>query len=239
MEANEAVKIEADLAKAQALTEREHAAAIRVTSPEDYRVAVETLKQCSAKHREIDAQRKRATKPLDEAKRTIMDWFRPAIDNLDSAISAIRKAIATYEAYQRRREEAAATAYANAMPEMKDAFKTQLVRAFEGSVEKIDGVQKRTVWKFEVTDQKFLVNAFTEMCCAIERIKNNDRMVSDGLDEAMKHAEQIAALLPYVSLDEKKVGAVVRAMKGEVAIPGVRVYAETVLAIEGKGNDDE
>lgn len=200
-EANEAVRIEADLAKTQALAEKEHASALTVTTPEEYRVAVEALKQASAKHREIDAARKKATGPLDVAKKQIQEWFRPALDNLDGAILSIRRAIAAYEAEQKRREAEAAAAYARALPAEKAEAKAALVSAFETSVEKIDGVAKRTIWKFEVIDEKQIPRE-------------------------------------YLVVDEKRIGGVVRAMKGEVVIPGVRVYAETSLAIGGGENHE-
>lgn len=200
MEATEAVKIEADLAKAQALVEREHAVALTVTTPEEYRVAAEALKQTCAKHRQIDEQRKKATKPLDEAKRQIMDWFRPALDNLDSAIMSIRRGLTSYEAEQKKREDAAAAAYATASGAEREAAKVQLVATFNNTVEKIEGVTKRTIWKFEITDPT-----------AIPR--------------------------EYLAIDEKKIGAVVRALKADASIPGVRVYAETSLAISGGDNE--
>jgi len=193
MEATESVKIEADLAKAQALVEREHAVALTVTTPEEYRVAAEALKQTCAKHRQIDEQRKKATKPLDEAKRQIMDWFRPALDNLDSAISSIRRGLARYEAEQRERESAATVAYAN---ERSEGAKLQLVKAFEGSIEKIEGITPRTIWKFEITDEKLIPRE-------------------------------------YLLVDEKRIGQIVRAMKQDTVIPGVRAYAETSLAVTG------
>lgn len=99
---DDAIRIEADLAKREALTEREHAAALTLGSDGEYAAAVEALRVLSAKRAAADEKRKTATRPLDEAKKTIMDWWRPAMDNLDGAISALRKAIGAYDA---KREE--------------------------------------------------------------------------------------------------------------------------------------
>lgn len=38
----------------------------------------------------------------------------------------------------------------------------------------------------------------------------------------------------YLAVDEKKIGAVVRAMKGETKIPGVRVWAESTVAAKAR-----
>ncbi len=99
---DEAIRIEADLAKREALTEREHASALVLGSDGEYAAAVEALRTLSHKRAEVDEKRKTATRPLDEAKKTIMEWWRPAMDNLDGAISALRKAIGAYDA---KREE--------------------------------------------------------------------------------------------------------------------------------------
>lgn len=99
---DEAIRIEADLAKREALTEKEHASALVLATDGEYAAAVETLRVLSEKRKEVDEKRKTATRPLDEAKKTIMDWWRPAMDNLDGAIGSLRKAIG---AYDRQRDE--------------------------------------------------------------------------------------------------------------------------------------
>lgn len=95
---DEAIRIEADLAKREAITEREHAAALTLTTDGEYAAAVEALRVLSQKRKDADDKRKTATKPLDEAKRVVMEWWRPAMDNLDGAISSLRKAIGAYDA---------------------------------------------------------------------------------------------------------------------------------------------
>lgn len=231
----EAVRIEADLAKAQALEEREHAAQLVVTTPDEYRVAVEALKQATAKHREIEAQRKKATAPLDEAKKQILEWFRPAVDNLTSAIASIRRALATYEGQQRQRESEAAAKYA-ATPSAET--KADLVQAFKGTVESVQGVAKRTIWKFEVADDKVVESAISAIVDAAAGIdRTSPESVRDGLLAILAKTETLAAIAPYLVLDEKRIGAEVRASKGEIVIPGVRAYAETSLAVNGADNE--
>lgn len=240
METNEAVRIEADLAKSQALAEREHAATLVVTNPEEYRVAVAALKECSSKHREVEAMRKRATAPLDEAKRTIMDWFRPAVDNLTSAIGTIRKAIAKYEADQKKREAEAAAKYAIALPTEKAEAKAELVRAFEGSVEKIDGVTKKTIWRFEIVEPTLAEKLVDEIIAIGIRTPGDDvNEMAKALDKIDKLARQLEHLVEYLVPNEKAIGALVRQMKQDTVIPGVRVYAETSLAVSGGEQDHE
>lgn len=63
------------------------------------------------------------------------------------------------------------------------------------STPKLEGVQERVSWKFEITDESLIPREY---------------------------------LMP----DEKKIGGVVRAMKGETRIPGIRVFTDTSLRVD-------
>jgi hypothetical protein len=158
------------------------------------------------------------TKPLDDSKKVIMDFFRRPQDALASAEQSIKRSMLSYQqeqdrirrAEQQRIEEenrkaaeklakqAAAQAKkgndekAAELQQQAEAKKEEVV-IVAPKVAPVAGIQMRTLWKFEVVD---------------------------------------ATLVPrdYLAIDEAKIGSVVRATKGSMTIPGVRIYSEETLA---------
>ena len=192
------------------------ASSYRVTTAAEYTAAGEELKKVKAAAKRLDEIRKSMTKPLDAAKRAIMDFFREPETKLQRAESDIKRAMIAYSEEQerirreeqRKAEEAArkerekleaqaATAAAAGKIERAEQLEqraaTVVAPVIQREAPKVTGLATREVWKFEIID---------------------------------------ASALPreYLTVDEKKIGAVVRALKGDTNIPGVRVWAEKSLA---------
>lgn len=182
----------------------------------DYRVAGDELQRVKAAQKRLDDLRKSFTKPLDQAKKAIMEFFRGPEEKLARAESGIKRAMIGYqEVEDRRRREAQAKADEAARKERERIQAQAAKAAAAGKAEraeqlqqrassvvaplvqretpKVSGVQTREVWKFEVTDP---------------------------------------AQVPreYLSVDESKIRRVVGALKGDTVIPGVRVYSEKAIA---------
>ena len=185
MEAN---KIEAKIEISQAQQDAEHALALSVTNADEYRVATETLKQLVNRQKTLEEQRKRATKPLDEAKKEIMGWYKPALEVLERVISKLRFSLGTYSREQAAREVNAIEAFA------ATGDKTAMVSAFAEAAPEVEGTTTRVAWKYEITDLAALPREF---------------------------------LIP----DTVRIGQIVRAMKQDTAIPGVRAFSETIIAV--------
>ena len=81
-----------------------------------YAAAGDELRNIVTMARDIEAQRKAITAPMDEAKRRVMDFFRVPLDRLGQAESTLKASMAGYQrlqlqraaAEQRRAQEAAA-----------------------------------------------------------------------------------------------------------------------------------
>ena len=187
-----------------------------VSSQEDYLFANDQLGDVKKQAKTLDDRRKAITKPLDEAKKQVMDLFRPALDLLSSAEGIWKRKMLAWDNEQdrKRREEEARlreiarkeqerlrrlaesaaakgnTDKAERMAAMAESMPTPVVAA---PVEKASGVSFREQWDFEIVDQS-----------AVPR--------------------------EYLMVDAKRIGGVVRAMKGATNIPGVRVFAQKILA---------
>lgn len=197
---DDAMRIEAELAARDAQAESAHITALTIDTPEEFRIGLAALKELSAKHRELETKRKEATKPLDDAKKAIMAWFRPAVDSLDGAIRTLRFRLGQYEAHAAERERSAAEKYGKALAAGERPDPTVLAAAFSPAVE-LDGAQRRTVWKHRITDESKIPRE-------------------------------------YLCVDEKKIAAVVKALKSGTNIPGIEVYQDSIIAIS-HGADNE
>lgn len=195
---------------------RESYQSYEVTTPAAFANGADHLRVIKTLKKELTEQRFALTRPIDAAKRAVLDFFRPMEARLDDAERRVKLALAGYKREQddiareeQRRRDAAARREREALAvrareaEAKgrearaaalEARASQAVAPLvEPATPKTEGVSFREVWKFRVVDP---------------------------------------AKVPreYLAVDEKKIGAVVRALKGDASIPGVEVYCDEVPA---------
>lgn len=77
--------------------------AIIVKTHGDAEMAAGLRKTLKAKYKELDEERKKATAPLDVAKKTIMDWFRKPLEALDNACGIIDKKLIDFDRAEKAR----------------------------------------------------------------------------------------------------------------------------------------
>jgi hypothetical protein len=191
-----------------------------VATTEQYQFAAEELKNIKAGMKAAEKMRKEATGPLDAAKKTIMDWFRPIEDRYSQAETKIKTAMLTYQKEQERQRlisEAQAKEAARKEQERIDAIAlSQAEKALENhdtetanaiisavptvraapiplAVPKIAGISTREIWKYRVI---------------------NEKLIPDK----------------YKIVNEKMLGEVARSTKGALAVSGVEFYSETTMA---------
>lgn len=190
-----------------------------IDGPEMYELAAEELKAIKSKARDLDEMRKSMTRPLDDAKKRIMDFFNKPLSFLTEAESLIKRSMLTYDREQERKrkeEEDRLRAAARAEQErlQKEAEEKAAQLAAEGKTEqaieaavvpvvplptvhveqpKVAGISRRQNWKARIVDQ-------------------------------MKVPRQ------FLTVDEKALNAYAKATKGEVPVDGVEFYAEDIIA---------
>lgn len=120
--------------------------AFEVNTIQDYEQAGTYLKDVKAKQKQIDEVRKSMTKPLDDAKKRIMDFFRNPNDILKKAEGLLKNKMLAYDKHQ---QEIAKKREAMLQKQFKDAEVKPVVQAPKV---KIDGIKKMTIWKYRVDD---------------------------------------------------------------------------------------
>ena len=232
----------------QALAEREakHLSTLDIPSDletqQDYVNAGELRKDIKRSQSAIDIAKKKITGPLNEALKNVRALFRPWEDSATLALRSLDGAMTRFERReeQARRDEEArlrkiqererekatrrAEKAAEKAEEKGDTIKAVAIRntvsiapppvVIPSSVPKIDGMGNRKAWKFRLAapeQQKQLLR---------KAIASYNAGLADGQTELMP-AE-------YWSIDEKTLGSVVRSTKGQIDIPGVEVFSETI-----------
>jgi len=154
---------------------------LRISNSQEHVNSAEFLKKIKAVSKAIDDCRKDITKPLDELKKKVMDFFKEPLTELSEAESILKKAILSYQQEQeriRREEEAKAIAKAKAEEEKKrkaleerakkaeeqgNSAKAEMLRdkaddvyvptvVTAPTVEKVQGISTKKVWKAKIVD---------------------------------------------------------------------------------------
>lgn len=192
----------------------------QVTTTEQNEQAADDLATIKARAKELDALRKSMTKPLDDAKAKIMDFFRSPTEKLAAAEKAVKAAMSAYYVEEQRKVEAQRREQQRQLDELNAKKKAALeaearealqsgdetaalsalveVERLPQEIKKIEppkpaGVSFRSVWKWKVTD-------FAKL--------------SDTLK------------MP----NEKAINALVSSVKGAQQIDGIEVWEEKVVA---------
>lgn len=213
----EGLASEADVAGAnQAL---EAAKAIQVTNAEEANEAGAFLKKCSTAKKALEERRKEITKPLDEAKKSVMDLFRGPFNTLEEARKTVKATLEDWTAAEERRlaeerrkaEEKARKERERAEAkarEYEEQGREDMAEKWESKAEEADaavpagnerpkvaGVSMRTTYDVQVNDP-------VEVCRAVAEGKLPPAVVSFNQGELNKFA---------------------RAWKGKVDMPGCKI----------------
>lgn len=191
-----------------------------VTTAEQFQFAADELKNIKASIKAAEKMRKEATGPLDAAKKTIMEWFRPIEDRYATAETKIKAAMLTYQREEERKRQVAEAAAREAARKEQERVNEEAMLAAERAqanhdtetadaiiaavpivqpvpvpvaTPKIQGISTRQVWKFRIVDAKAVP------------------------DE-------------YKTINEALLGSLARSTKGGVKVPGVEFYPEDVMS---------
>lgn len=175
------------------------------------------------RYKELDAQRKAITNPIDAAKKLIMDLFRTPLTKLEMAESIIKKAILKYDDEQReiaRQEQIKLQKLADQEAEkQKRLLDAKIERAeASGKVEKVEELQ--------IQKENIVPIAAPIVTPKIEQ--------PSGVSyKTIWNAEVIDVnLLPreYMIPNLQALNKVAMATKGTLIIPGVKFVSSKILA---------
>lgn len=187
----------------------EEATELEVKTPADYEGAAVLLISLKGRQKELDDKRRSLTRPLDAAKKGIMDLFRPVEERLKTGETVLKRAMLSFQTAEAERhaaEQAKIEAKAESLrAKGKEAQATALVEMAEASEPeptRVAGVSTRTIWKVKpVVDMEKLV----AHCVAIGDYN-------------------------LIEPNWERLNAFARAGKGTWGVPGVEVISEEIMA---------
>ena len=218
--------------KASALTQSAErvlavAKSISVDSNEMAEIAAAELITIKGRVKELDEERKRITKPMDDAKKAVMDIYKPAIEKLGQAETVLKAAITSFQNEQRRLADLAAAEEARKAREEAEKMQAKAEKLeAKGKTEdaealrnvaamtvaaprtvaapaKLAGVSTRKVWKANITDRSAAIKALAD-------------------NPAYQH---------LLTIDESALNKLAAAMKNPNSpIPGVVFYEDSVMS---------
>lgn len=187
-----------------------------ITTDALYISAVSELRAIAGKADRLTTLRLAITRPMDAAKKLVMDLFREPLDQLASARQIIEAEITRFEnkraaerqaaqlaadqAAERERQRLLAQAAKAKKPETQQTLTTRAAAVVPAVLviapPAVAGIITKRPWQFEVTDPSLVPRE-------------------------------------YLSVDEAKIRKVVNALQGETKIDGVRVFQGTQRAVSG------
>ena len=226
---------------------------LAIATATDYEKAGEGLRRIKARAKELDEKRKELTLPLDALKKKWMDWFRTPLAKLEQAEIAVKRHMITFQEEQERiRREAERQAAEAARKERermdreaavlaerarKDAAAAEAraaALAADGKPERAEALRAAAAEKEQSRAADVAALQMASACMPVAPVIDIPRAeaTGTGMRENWKFEITDINQIPreYLMVDEKAIGAVVRALKGRASIPGVRVYSEKIIA---------
>ena len=180
-----------------------------IDSNEKYEQAIMFGKEIQKKIKEVEAEKKKMTDPLEQSKKAIIDFFRPALEKLTAVKSLINSnGLVFYEKQERIRAEAQRKLQEEAaekqrildekiaqkQAEGKNTDKLESKKAeiitpvLQSNVTKVSGTYVKETWKAKVIDFKLLPDEY----------KIANQMALDGIAKATKGSINIPGVVMEV-----------------------------------------
>lgn len=187
-----------------------------VETQADYLAGANDLKAIKAMQKKIEEERKAITGPMDASKKAVMDFFRPFTAKLGSAEVVIKSRLLAWKEIEDRKVREAQRL------ENERAEKAAAKLRKEAEVAEAKGKTARS----EILEERAEVVQAAPLAPAAPKVEGISTRTVWRFE--VTHPNMVPD--KYLLIDEKKIGGVVRALKGDTDIPGVRVYSEQVMA---------
>lgn len=204
-------------ASAQAVALVDQAKGIRITNAEGYAGAGDMLKVIKGHQKRLEELRTSFTGPINDSLRAINGFFKGQSDQLVDAERAVKKHMIAWQNEQERIQRLEQAKAEEAARKERERLAAQAAKAAEkGKEERAQALEAQAA----ATVAPVIPQAAAPKAAGIS--------TREVWQYQVTNIEQIPR--EYLMLDENKIGQVVRAMKGDTKIPGIRVWAEKSLA---------
>ena len=135
----------------------------KIETAEHYAWACAQLLAVKTQIKTFEAQKKQATKPMNDALAAVRAWFRPVETPLATIETLLKERIGSYETAERAKQQQAMQTAAQAFQQGQHEQGLVLLQAVpEQAVVKQQGVSARAVVKFRITDPALVPREYCE-----------------------------------------------------------------------------
>jgi len=205
-----------------------------IKTTEDAMEVSQDLKIIKTTFSQVDDLRKKYTKPLDDMKKFFMDLFRPVALELEDAENRAKRAILAYQQEERRKAEEVA----KSEREQQEAARKIEEERLRKEQEKADLLEDEEASQ-AIEQQKAALDAIPVSIPPplppqkIGGISSTKIWKGDVIDliALAKHIVETGENSNLIIPNTKDIGALAKATKGTLNIPGIRFYAEDSLSV--------
>jgi hypothetical protein len=205
--------------------------AFAVVDDATYTLAGEELQAIQKRAATLDAQRKVITKPMDDAKRAVMDLFRAPVETLEQAAGILKRKMLEYSTEQQRKAREQQLAAERAAQQERERLEA------EAQALKAEGRAGEAAVKEQVAAMVVAapapVPAAAPKVAGVKTTTTVDFEVVDLL-ALVQHVAQHPELVNLIVADSTKLRAYVRGLGMATALPGVRVFEKNGIAAARK-----
>lgn len=205
--------------------------AFEVNDATTFELAAEELQSIKKRATALDEQRKAITGPLDQAKKQVMDLFKPPLEVLTKAEGLLKSKMLTWQQDEARKAaEARAEAERQAQAEReRRAAEAEKLEA-EGKVG--EAAVQRAVAEMVVAAPS-VATVEPPKVAGVSTRTSVDFEVNDLL-QLVQHVAKNTELIGLLQADSVKLRAYVRGLGMATSLPGVRVFEKATLSAARK-----
>ena len=194
-----------------------------ISNQSDYEAASTVLSEVKSRYKELDAQRKEITKPIDAAKKAVMDLFKTPLELLEKADSKIKGLMIGYTNEQERkaREEQAR------LQRLADAEAAKQKKILDEKIARAEAAGKAERAELLAQEKENIAPIIAPVVAPqIETPKGvsyRDNWTAEVIDINLIPRE-------YLVVNMQALNAVAKSTKGTLTIPGVKFISTKILA---------
>ena len=198
-----------------------------ISNQPDYEIASTVLQEVKSRYKELDSQRKEITKPIDTAKKAVMDLFKTPLELLEKAESKIKSLMIGYTNEQERKareEQARLQKLADAeAAKQKKILDEKIARAeASGKTEKAEELQAQ-----KETIAPIIAPVVAPQIETPKGVSYRDNWTAEVINTDLVPRE-------YMIVNLQALNSIAKSTKGTLKIPGVKFNCEKILNSRGQ-----
>lgn len=255
MQVNLAVPTQSDLIT-EANSTLSVAKSITIDSPAMYAAAARELQELKGRAKALDERRKEITRPLDEAKKAILDLFRAPLAVLEEAEGVLKRSIITWDAEQERLRKIEEARLREEARKERERLEAEARKAEEAARKKAEELQRKAAAEAAAGNAAkaaaladkaaAVVDNAGEKAAALQQqaavvqaptvVREQQKVAGISMRTRWLARVVNADLVPreYLVPNEQALNKIAEATKGSIKIPGVEIYGKSEVAASSR-----